>query len=365
MSGLNAGMGSARGDLLDAGFAKLQGKDFHYIMQSYEIIVGRNSKKGKVDLDLSVVAGDKDVSRRHVRIFYDFQHHSFALEVLGQHGCYVQRVLHLPGDDPIKLKSQDVIQIGHTQFYFLLPAHSIFASFAPEGTPHSFNFRGQSIHIGSATASPRQTHIPSQPISSSGKRPARSDFSASRDNGHGGTNCGNGINAGTGTEGLFTVPITISSAEVGTGPVRVVHAKHFKIRMMDKDEDNLRLLLKEENDLISCVATMVSTHFNTSGRQWMPVEELHAELIEHFSAIWPHSKVQKYLAPEDGSSGTAETPWRRLLELLKKYPEKFVMSSMSRGTITVESVSLICLLHKICCPKAEVVHIMARLLSKS
>ena len=82
-------MGSARGDLLDGGFAKLQGKDFNYVMQSYEIIVGRNSKKGKVDLDLNSVGGDRDVSRRHARIFYDFQHHSFALEVLGQRGCYV------------------------------------------------------------------------------------------------------------------------------------------------------------------------------------------------------------------------------------------------------------------------------------
>ena len=221
MSGMNAGMGSARGDQLEAGFAKLQGEDFQYIMQSYEIIVGRNSKKGKVDLDLSAVGGDRDVSRRHARIFYDFQHRSFALEVLGQHGCYVQRVLHRPGDDPVKLKSQDLIQIGQTQFYFLLPARPIFASFAGEETPHSSNFRGQSIHIGSATASPRQTHIPSRPMSSSGKHPAHSDFSASRNNGYGGANCGNGINVGTATQGLFTVPIKMSSAELKTGPINI------------------------------------------------------------------------------------------------------------------------------------------------
>ena len=121
MSGMNAAMGSARGDQLEAGFAKLQGEDFKYIMQSYEIIVGRNSKKGKVDFDLSAVGGDRDVSRRHARIFYDFQHRSFALEALGQHGCYVQRVLHRPGDDPVKLKSQDLIQIGQTQRLFTVP----------------------------------------------------------------------------------------------------------------------------------------------------------------------------------------------------------------------------------------------------
>ena len=233
MSGMNAGMGSARGDQLDAGFAKLQGEDFQNIMQSYEIIVGRNSKKGKVDLDLSAVGGDRDVSRRHARIFYDFQHRSFALEVLGQHGCYVQRVLHRPGDDPVNLKSQDLIQIGQTQFYFLLPARPIFASFAGEETPHSSNFRGQSIHIGSATASPRQTHIPSRPMSSSGKRPAHSDFSASRD----GANCRNEIIVGTGSQELFMVPINMSSAEPNTysGPIKVEHGTfhHFPILMQD------------------------------------------------------------------------------------------------------------------------------------
>nr|XP_040245773.1 uncharacterized protein LOC120964851 [Aegilops tauschii subsp. strangulata] len=157
MSGLNAGMGSARGDQLDAGFAKLQGEDFQYIMQSYEIIVGRNSKKGNVDIDLSTVGEDRDVSLRHARIFYDFQHRSFALELTGK-----------------------------------------------------------------------------------------------------------------------------------------------------------------------------------------------------FTAIWPYGNAQKYLAPEDGSSTrTAERPWHRLLELLKNHPERFIMSSISRGTITLEFVSLVSLADKFCSPEVD------------
>ena len=67
----------------------------------------------------------------------------------------------------------------------------------------------------------RQTHIPSRPMSSSGKHPAHSDFSASRNNGYGGANCGNGINVGTATQGLFTVPIKMSSAELKTGPINI------------------------------------------------------------------------------------------------------------------------------------------------
>ena len=87
------------------------------------------------------------------------------------------------------------------------------------------------------------------------------------------------------------------------------------------------------------------------------------QLIEHFSTIWSHSKVQKYLPPEDGSlTGKAETPWHRLLELLKNFPEKFIMSSMSRGTITLEFVSLVSLADKFCSP--EVDQVTARFVSK-
>mgnify|MGYP005841534823 CR=1 FL=1 len=41
-------------------------------VQSYEITAGRNSNKEKLHLDLSVISGDKDVSSRHARIFYNF-----------------------------------------------------------------------------------------------------------------------------------------------------------------------------------------------------------------------------------------------------------------------------------------------------
>nr|XP_020179653.1 FHA domain-containing protein FHA2-like [Aegilops tauschii subsp. strangulata] len=186
-------------------------------------------------------------------------------------------------------------------------------------------------------------------MSSSGKRPAHSDFSASRDNGYGGANCGNGINVGTGTQGLFTVPIKMSSAELKIGPINVERAKKLETRMADKDVDNML-----EYHLASCVAIMVSIHCDASGRQWMPVEQLHAELTGKFTAIWPYGNAQQYLAPEDGSSTrTAERPWHRLLELLKNHPERFIMSSISRGTITLEFVSLVSLADKFCCPEVD------------
>ncbi|RRT70904.1 hypothetical protein B296_00008102, partial [Ensete ventricosum] len=110
------------------GFAKLQGDDFEYYMQTYSIVLGRNSKTSDVDVDLASIGGGMSISRRHARIFYDFPRRRFALEVLGKNGCFVEGVLHAPGAPPVELDSQDLLQIGEKRFYFLLPSRSVFAA---------------------------------------------------------------------------------------------------------------------------------------------------------------------------------------------------------------------------------------------
>ena len=125
---------AAAGGDVEAGFAKLQGEDFEYYMQTYSIVLGRNSKKSTVDVDLSSLGGGMNISRHHARIFYDFARRRFALEVLGKNGCLVEGVLHLPGNPPVKLDSQDLLQIGDKEFYFLLPVRSILVG--PVGPRH-------------------------------------------------------------------------------------------------------------------------------------------------------------------------------------------------------------------------------------
>ncbi|EFJ20561.1 hypothetical protein SELMODRAFT_233154 [Selaginella moellendorffii] len=110
---------------LEAGFAKLQGEDFEYYMQTYSIILGRNSKKSTVDVDLASMGGGMNISRQHARIYYDFGRKRFALEVLSKNGCYVEGVLYLRGTSHVKLDSQDLLQIGEKKFYFLLPTKQI------------------------------------------------------------------------------------------------------------------------------------------------------------------------------------------------------------------------------------------------
>ncbi|KAL2932646.1 Transcriptional activator FHA1 [Bienertia sinuspersici] len=130
--------GGGGGSDVEAGFAKLQGEDFEYYMQTYSIILGRNSKKSTVDVDLASLGGGMNISRHHARIFYDFQRRRFALEVLGKNGCLVEGVLHLPGNAPVKLDSQDLLQIGDKEFYFLLPVRNILGG-ALGTRPHAYN----------------------------------------------------------------------------------------------------------------------------------------------------------------------------------------------------------------------------------
>ncbi|KAK7256097.1 hypothetical protein RIF29_29531 [Crotalaria pallida] len=118
---------------MKVGFAKLQGEKFEYFMQTYSIILGCNDKTCTVDVDLSSLGGGIKISHHHARIFYDFKHHGFFLEVLSKYGCLVKGVLHLPGNK-VKIDSQDLIQIGDVKFYFLLPLRSILGG--PIGPRH-------------------------------------------------------------------------------------------------------------------------------------------------------------------------------------------------------------------------------------
>ncbi|KAG5022822.1 hypothetical protein JHK82_018722 [Glycine max] len=62
----------------------------------------------------------------------------FSLKVLNKNDCLVEGVLHLPGNPPVKLDSQDLLQIRDKEFYFLLLVHSILAR--PAGPRHYPNY---------------------------------------------------------------------------------------------------------------------------------------------------------------------------------------------------------------------------------
>ncbi|KAK7851304.1 fha domain-containing protein fha2 [Quercus suber] len=112
---------------------------------------------------------------------------------------------------------------------------------------------------------------------------------------------------------------------------------------VDRDADNHQLLQLEEKDVVSTVATALSDICGPG--EWMPMEKLHAVLLEKYANVWHHSRVRRYLTSEDWPGPESKgKPWYGLLMLLRKYPEHFVINTRSKGRVTLEFVSLVSLL---------------------
>ncbi|PKA54882.1 hypothetical protein AXF42_Ash000717 [Apostasia shenzhenica] len=322
------GVATASAGEMEAGFAKLQGEDFEYYMQTYSIMLGRNSKKSTVDVDLSSLGGGMNISRQHARIFYDFQRRRFALDVIGKNGCLVEGVLHLPDNPPVKLDSQDLLQIGDKKFYFLLPTRSIFAtaSVPRHLPPPPVPFAGRKI----AAARPRIA----------GYEEAREvdEEDGELDDG-GGKRLRRGMVVGD-VYGAYGLP---PRALLGKSGLPSIDKKFEARSKFDREADDQQLLQLEEKDVVSSVATVLSDLCGPG--EWMPMAKLHSELMEQYGNIWHHSRVRRYLTSEDcPQTETKGRPWYGLLALLRKYPEHFVINTRSKGKLTSEFVSLVSLL---------------------
>ncbi|KAL8167695.1 hypothetical protein V2J09_009194 [Rumex salicifolius] len=331
---------ASSGSEVEAGFAKLQGENFEYYMQTYSIVLGRNSKKSTVDVDLSTLGGGMNISRNHARIYYDFQRRRFALDVLGKNGCFVEGVLHLPGNPPVKLDSQDLLQIGDTEFYFLLPSrnilgstlgprHGIYAAPHPPPAPHHalHPYHAPPPALGGRAALPYggtkkgrmgdyyEEAYEEEEVAVGRKEEAPLPLPAAA-----GAGGGRKKNRRAGGDGLGG-----PSEKKGDGRSRV-----------DWDADDHQLMQLEEKGVVSSVATVLSDLCGPG--EWMPMERLHAELMEQYGN---NSRVRKYLTSEDWPGAEAkEKPWYGLLMLLRRYPEHFVINTRSKGHVTLEFVSL-------------------------
>ena len=106
-------------------------------------------------------SGHGGISRRHVRIAYNFERRSFEMEVKGRNGAFVDDQFYGPGE-LAELKNDCLIQIGNIGIRFILPKVARGDS-SFEGTQvseaqsaMSFDFedgRGESIRIGDSSES--------------------------------------------------------------------------------------------------------------------------------------------------------------------------------------------------------------------
>ncbi|XP_031374187.1 FHA domain-containing protein FHA2-like, partial [Punica granatum] len=273
----------------------------------------------------------------YIYIYYE-ESHLIRIEVEG--------VLHLPGTPPVKLDSQDLLQIGDKKFYFLLPVRSILGCtlgprhhVAPPPAPvpvmpppYGYQLVGTSGSSGGKKGRGREYYMEEYEEDDDGigggggggsgggavKKLRREGFDGY---GYGG---GAGIGGKTG--------VAHSSEKKGDGQSRV-----------DREADNQQLLQLEEKDVVSSVATVLSDVCGP--REWMPMDKLHAELVENYSNVWHHSRVRRYLTSEEWPGlESLGKPWYGLLMLLRKNPEHFVINTRSKGRVTQEFVSLVSLL---------------------
>ncbi|KAL8143136.1 hypothetical protein V2J09_016168 [Rumex salicifolius] len=301
-------MARSGGSDVEAGFAKLQGVDFEYYMQTYSIVLGRNSKKSTVDVDLSSLGGGMNISRHHARIYYDFQRRRFALDVLGKNGCLVEGVLHLPGNPPVKLDSQDLLQIGDKEFYFLLPSRNILArnlavrhgAYAPLSAPG-----GRSAVPYAASKKGKLKDYYEEEQKEDEEEEEEDDDDDDDD------------------VALMRSRAAALPAPGGSGK---------KIRRVG---NGVAGSSEKAADGISRVDQDADDH--------QPVQ---LELLIQHGNIWHHSKVRTYLASEEWPGPEAKgKPWDGLLMLLRRYPERFAINTSSKAHMTLEFVSLVSLLY--------------------
>lgn len=78
--------------------AKLEGREFEYLVRQNRISIGRNSSLGSVDVNMG---HSSFVSRKHLEITFDSKH--FFLKCNGKNGVFVDGTFFRRGNSPLKL----------------------------------------------------------------------------------------------------------------------------------------------------------------------------------------------------------------------------------------------------------------------
>lgn len=79
--------------------ARLEGRDFEFVMRQRTVTIGRNSSHGSVDINMG---HSSFISRRHLQLTYD-EANGFSLRCLGKNGVFVDGVFQRRGAPPLQL----------------------------------------------------------------------------------------------------------------------------------------------------------------------------------------------------------------------------------------------------------------------
>lgn len=90
--------------MLGSAVARLEGREFEYLMKKRSVTIGRNSSQGSVDVSMG---HSSFISRRHLEIFTAGEDGAgvgeFYLRCLGKNGVFVDGVFQRRGAPPLQL----------------------------------------------------------------------------------------------------------------------------------------------------------------------------------------------------------------------------------------------------------------------
>ncbi|XP_060522426.1 forkhead box protein K1 [Cylas formicarius] len=94
-----------KGDVI----ARIEGRDFEYLVRQNRIVIGRNSSRGDVDVNMG---HSSFISRRHLEVFYDYPY--FYMTCNGKNGVFVDGVFQRKGAPPIRLPKECTFRFPST-----------------------------------------------------------------------------------------------------------------------------------------------------------------------------------------------------------------------------------------------------------
>ncbi|XP_055926855.1 forkhead box protein K1-like isoform X1 [Argiope bruennichi] len=92
-----------------AAIARLEGREFEYMIRQYRITIGRNSRVGEVDVNMG---HSSFISRRHLEITFESPH--FFMICNGKNGVFVDGVFQRKGAPPFQLSKTCVFRFPST-----------------------------------------------------------------------------------------------------------------------------------------------------------------------------------------------------------------------------------------------------------
>lgn len=89
--------------------ARLEGREFEYMIRQYRITIGRNSSRGEVDVNMG---HSSFISRRHLEVYFDSPH--FYMNCNGKNGVFVDGIFQRKGAPPLQLPKTCVFRFPST-----------------------------------------------------------------------------------------------------------------------------------------------------------------------------------------------------------------------------------------------------------